>query len=129
MGIPKLHYIRALQKYILQNRESALKDLNSAIEHNSNYAEAYYYRAAIKRDLKDSGFVDDYKKAVYMTKFLGEQFTGTISGVQEFGIFVELENGIEGLVNKANLSEDREVPYEEAVKKYGLQKADSVVTA
>ena len=35
--------------------------------------------------------VDDYKKAVYMSKFLGEKFTGTISGVQEFGIFVELE--------------------------------------
>ena len=42
--------------------------------------------------------VDDYKKAVYMTKFLGQEFDGIISGVQEFGIFVELENGIEGLV-------------------------------
>ena len=42
--------------------------------------------------------MDDYKKSVYMSKRLGEQFTGTISGVQEFGIFVELENGIEGLV-------------------------------
>ena len=42
--------------------------------------------------------MDDYKKSVYMSKHLGEQFSGTISGVQEFGIFVELENGIEGLV-------------------------------
>ena len=42
--------------------------------------------------------MDDYKKSVYMSKRIGEQFTGTISGVQEFGIFVELENGIEGLV-------------------------------
>lgn len=64
---PKLaecYYIRALQKYILQNRESALKDFNTAIQYNPNYAEAYYYRAAIKRDMKDEGFVDDYKKAV-----------------------------------------------------------------
>ena len=53
--------------------------------------------------------VDDYKKAVYMTKFLGEQFTGTISGVQEFGIFVELENGIEGLVRLDNLPMDEYV--------------------
>lgn len=66
---PKLaecYYIRALQKYILQNRESALKDFNLAIQHNPSYAEAYYYRAAIKRDLKDSGFVDDYKKAIQL---------------------------------------------------------------
>ncbi len=53
--------------------------------------------------------VDDYKKAVYMTKFLGEQFTGIISGVQEFGIFVELENGIEGLVRLDNLPMDEYV--------------------
>ena len=35
-----------------------------AIQHNPEYAEAYYYRAAIKRDLKDEGFVDDYRKAI-----------------------------------------------------------------
>ncbi len=50
--------------------------------------------------------VDDYKKAVYMSKFLGESFKGTISGVQEFGIFVELENGIEGLVKLDYLPND-----------------------
>ncbi len=50
--------------------------------------------------------VDDYKKAVYMQKFLGEKFAGTISGVQEFGVFVELENGIEGLVKAEDLPMD-----------------------
>ena len=60
------YYIRALQKYILQNRESALKDFNMAIQHNPNYADAYYYRAAIKRDFKDEGFVDDYRKAIQL---------------------------------------------------------------
>ena len=66
---PKLaecYYIRALQKYILQNRESALNDFNMAIQHNPTYAEAYYYRAAIKRDFKDDGFVDDYRKAIQL---------------------------------------------------------------
>ena len=64
---PKLaecYFIRALQKYILQNRESALADFNMAIKYNPNYAEAYYYRAAIKRDFKDEGFVEDYTKAI-----------------------------------------------------------------
>ena len=64
--LAECYYIRALQKYILQNRESALKDFNMAIEHNPNYAEAYYYRAAIKRDFQDEGFVDDYSKAVQL---------------------------------------------------------------
>ncbi len=50
--------------------------------------------------------VDDYKKAVYMTKFIGDIFIGTISGVQEFGIFVELDNGVEGLVKLDSLPMD-----------------------
>ena len=64
--LAECYYIRALQKYILQNRESALKDLNMALQHNPNYADAYYYRAAIKRDYKDEGFVDDYRKAIQL---------------------------------------------------------------
>ena len=70
---PKLaecYYIRALQKYILQNRESALKDFNMAIQYNPNYAEAYYYRAAIKRDFQDEGFVNDYRKAIELNPSL-----------------------------------------------------------
>lgn len=58
--------------------------------------------------------VDDYKKALYMTKFIGEQFVGTISGVQEFGIFVELDNGVEGLVRLEDLPSDEYV-YDESV--------------
>lgn len=63
--------------------------------------------------------MDDYKKAVYMSKFLGEQFTGTISGVQEFGIFVELDNGIEGLVKLDNLPADEYVYDEMALTLHG----------
>jgi len=50
--------------------------------------------------------VDDYKKAVYMGKFLGEVFTGIVSGVQEFGVFVELENGVEGMIRLDDLPSD-----------------------
>lgn len=42
--------------------------------------------------------VDDYKKALYMKNHLGEIYEGTISGVHEFGVFVELDNTIEGLI-------------------------------
>ena len=42
--------------------------------------------------------VDDMKKAEYMEDHIGDVFEGVISGVQEFGMFVELPNTIEGLV-------------------------------
>lgn len=42
--------------------------------------------------------VDKMKKAEYMEDHIGEKFTGIISGVCEFGMFVELENTVEGLV-------------------------------
>ena len=42
--------------------------------------------------------VDDMKKAEYMESHIGEEYIGVISGVQEFGLFVELDNTVEGLV-------------------------------
>lgn len=49
--------------------------------------------------------VDDMKKAEYMEKHIGEEFDGIISSVTKFGIFVELENTIEGLVHISNLED------------------------
>ena len=40
----------------------------------------------------------DIKKAEYMSKKIGEQYEGIISGVTQFGVFVELENTVEGLM-------------------------------
>jgi len=50
--------------------------------------------------------VDDYKKALYMKQYLGEVFEGTVTGVQEFGVFVELDNTIEGMIKFENLPID-----------------------
>lgn len=47
--------------------------------------------------------VDDMKKAEYMESHIGEEFEGVISGVQEFGFFVELPNTVEGLVKLENM--------------------------
>ena len=47
--------------------------------------------------------VDDMKKAEYMENHIGEEFVGVISGVQEFGLFVELDNTVEGLVKIENM--------------------------
>jgi len=48
----------------------------------------------------------DMKKIEYMAQFVGETFTGIISGVTAFGIFVELDNGVEGLVHVSSMTND-----------------------
>ena len=42
--------------------------------------------------------VEDMKMAEYMEKHIGEEFEGMISSITGFGMFVELDNLIEGLV-------------------------------
>ena len=46
------------------------------------------------------------KKVQYMEQFIGEEFEGVISGVMEWGIFVELPNTVEGLIRVTALKDD-----------------------
>ena len=47
---------------------------------------------------------EDYYKAEYARRHLGECYEGIISGVTQRGIFVELENGVEGFVPASSLT-------------------------
>ncbi|SIT91320.1 ribonuclease R [Edaphobacillus lindanitolerans] len=46
------------------------------------------------------------KKSQYMVDKIGEEFEGIISSVTNFGLFVELENTIEGLVHVSYMTDD-----------------------
>ena len=50
--------------------------------------------------------VEKMKKAQYMEGHIGEVFKGVVSGVCEFGIFVQLENTVEGLVKVEDIKGD-----------------------
>jgi len=50
--------------------------------------------------------VDDLKKAEYMQERIGEEFVGAISSVTNFGLFVELENTVEGLIHVSYMTDD-----------------------
>ena len=61
--------------------------------------------------------VDDLKKCEYMAMHIGERFTGVISGVTSFGLFVELPNTCEGMVRISEMEDDYYV-YEEKNYRY-----------
>lgn len=50
--------------------------------------------------------VDDLKKCEYMANYIGQEFDGRVSGVTNFGLFVELPNTCEGLIRMVNLQDD-----------------------
>ncbi|WP_075619826.1 ribonuclease R [Paenisporosarcina indica] len=49
---------------------------------------------------------ESLKKAQYMVDKIGEEFDGIVSSVTNFGMFIELENTIEGLVHVSNMTDD-----------------------
>lgn len=46
------------------------------------------------------------KKAEYMEAHIGERFSGVISGVSSWGVYVELENTVEGMISVSDLPTD-----------------------
>jgi len=51
--------------------------------------------------------VDNLKRAEFMSDKIGERFSGTISGIQDFGVFVYLPNTVEGLIKIDNMPQDK----------------------
>lgn len=91
---PDLLIHRIIKEYLKGKEQKALcLEFNEAVQTASVQSSLTEKRAD---DVERA--VDDYKKALYMQQHLGEKFVGTISGVHEFGIFVELDNTIEGLI-------------------------------
>ncbi|ACV57791.1 ribonuclease R [Alicyclobacillus acidocaldarius subsp. acidocaldarius DSM 446] len=56
--------------------------------------------------------VDQLKMVEYMQAHIDEEFDGIISGVVPFGLFVQLDNGVEGLIHISELSDDYYVLHE-----------------
>jgi len=49
---------------------------------------------------------ENMKKAEYMKDYIGEVFPGIISNITSFGMFVELDNTVEGLVRLSSMEDD-----------------------
>lgn len=46
------------------------------------------------------------KKAQYMSKHIGEEFEGAVSGITAYGMYVELPNTVEGMIHVTSLKDD-----------------------
>ena len=89
---------RLLTHYQEGGKSANKKKYEELCEHSSNMEQlaANAERASIK-----------YKQVEFMGAHLGEVFSGTISGVTEFGLYVEVdENGCEGMVPLRFLADD-----------------------
>jgi ribonuclease R len=80
---------------------------------------------------------DDLFMAKYMKKHLGDEYEGVISSVTGFGIYVKLDNTIEGLVTMSNLDDDYYIYHEKEMvligertgKKYEIGQKVKVIVA
>lgn len=49
---------------------------------------------------------DKLKKCEYMARFIGQTFEGVVSGITNWGLYVELPNTVEGMVRMTDLDDD-----------------------
>ncbi len=95
---PDMMVHRLLDKYLNGGRSANREKLERQCEHSSEMEQlaAQAERSSIK-----------YKQVEYMADRLGQTFQGVISGVTEWGLYVELDdNHCEGLVPMRDLADD-----------------------
>lgn len=95
---PDMMVHRLLERYLHGGRSVNIERLEDLCKHSSNQEQlaANAERASIK-----------YKQVEYMNDHLGEVFDGVISGVTEWGLYVEInDNKCEGLVPVRDLADD-----------------------
>lgn len=91
---PDLTIHRIIKQYLRNEIDDTQKKKLSkfVVEASTQSSETEVSAQQAERD------VDDYFKARFMKDKLGEEYTGVISGVMNFGLFIELENTVEGFV-------------------------------
>lgn len=95
---PDVMVHRLLQHYLDGGKNPDIDKLEEQCKHSSDMEKlaADAERASIK-----------YKQVQYLTDKVGQEFDGTISGVTEWGIFVEIiDNHCEGMIRLRDLRDD-----------------------
>ncbi|MEF9967350.1 MAG: ribonuclease R [Longicatena sp.] len=100
---PDLAVHRMLRKHVFEASENIKK-----MENDEKWCEIAAQQSSDReRNAVDAErIVDDMKKCEYMEAYVGHIFDGVVSGITKFGMFIELENTIEGLVHVSTLEDD-----------------------
>lgn len=101
---PDLIVARLFWMYIFDHEHYSNVQRSELVSHLKEIAELSSKNELIAIQCERS--VNAMKFAEYMTKHIGEEFIGFVSSVSSFGVFVELDNTIEGLIKLENLKND-----------------------
>ncbi len=101
---PDLFIHRIISKYLEDNydvEETFVEEYKKQAEERAKQSSE---RESIATKVERES--EDIKKAEYMESRIGEEYEGIISSVTSFGIFVELENTVEGLIRFDDLGDE-----------------------
>ncbi len=88
---------RVIKEMVVNENKLSSKRIKILKDKLADYTERSSIRELVAEEAERE--TTDLKKVEYMSQFVGDDFEGTVSGVTPFGIFVELDNLIEGLVH------------------------------
>ena len=101
---PDLFIHRIISKYLEENYDVNQKWIETykqeAIDRAKQSSEREKIATQVERE------AEDIKKAEYMESRIGEEYEGIVSSITSFGMFVELENTVEGLIRFENLGDE-----------------------
>ena len=101
---PDLFIHRVISDYLKSNYNIDENKKTDYKAKSEQYAESSSEREKIATKVEREA--EDIKKAEYMEDKIGNEYEGIISSITSFGMFVELENTIEGLIRFENMGDD-----------------------
>ncbi len=101
---PDLFIHRIISKYLEENYDVNEKFIEEYKKQAEEKAKQSSEREKIATKVERES--EDIKKAEYMENRIGEEYEGMISSVTSFGVFVELDNTVEGLIRFEDLGNE-----------------------
>ena len=101
---PDLFIHRVISEYIDSGYLPDEKIIKTFTKNAKEYAYTSSEREKVATEIERE--FDDLYKAKYMKKHLGDEYEGIVSGVTKFGMYVKLENTVEGLVPFVSMQDD-----------------------
>ena len=101
---PDLFIHRVISHYIENNYNIDEKWKEEYLQKAVKYAETSSEREKIAQKVERDSV--DIKTAEYMQDKIGEEYEGIVSSITSFGMFVELENTVEGLIRFDDLGDE-----------------------